>query len=153
KVDHFVDKRIDKKTLELHELRSCTTNGTNGEPKPGNTDSLQEAITGRESPGTIEPYFLGVFLLGAYQEILGDLHNLLGDTHAVHLTVDEKGEWEIDEVIEGDTVEEVLQYVQYDHEDLKRAMRLDVEAACKQQRLTLAEGKALLKFYDDGLEG
>jgi arginine decarboxylase len=94
-----------------------------------------------------------VFLLGAYQEILGDLHNLLGDTHAVHLSVDDKGEWEIDEVIEGDTVEEVLQYVQYDHEDLKRAMRLDVEAACKQQRLTLGEGKALLKFYDDGLEG
>src|SRR5437899_5539178 len=83
------------------------------------------------------PYYLGAFLLGAYQEILGDLHNLLGDTNAVHLTVDEKGEWEIDEVIEGDTVEEVLQYVQYDHEDLKRAMRLDVEAACKQQRLTL----------------
>jgi arginine decarboxylase len=130
KVDHFVDKRIDKKTLELHEVKDL--------PGPG---------------GGVEPYYLGVFLLGAYQEILGDLHNLLGDTHAVHLTVDEKGEWEIDEVIEGDTVEEVLQYVQYDHEDLKRAMRLDVEAACKQQRLTLGEGKALLKFYDEGLEG
>src|SRR5262249_48044503 len=155
KVDHFVDKRIDKKTLELHELRSCTTSGApaNGESTPVRGDSLQEVITGRESPGTIEPYFLGVFLLGAYQEILGDLHNLLGDTHAVHLTVDEKGEWEIDEVIEGDTVEEVLQYVQYDIADMKRAMRMDIEAACRQQRLSLAEGKSLLKFYDDGLEG
>ncbi len=130
KVDHFVDKRIDKKTLELHEVHDL----------PG------------EATG-VEPYYLGVFLLGAYQEILGDLHNLLGDTHAVHLSLDESGEWEIDEVIEGDTVEEVLAYVQYDLEDMKKAMRLDVEAACRQGRLTLSEGKSLLKFYDDGLEG
>ena len=130
KIDHFVDKREDKKTLELHELRDL----------PG------------EGQGC-EPYYLGVFLLGAYQEILGDLHNLLGDTHAVHITVDENGAWEIEEVIEGDTVEEVLAYVQYDVPDIKRAMRLDVEAACRQGRLTLTEGKSLLKYYDDGLEG
>ena len=130
KIDHFVDKREDKTTLELHELRDL----------PG------------EGQGC-EPYYLGVFLLGAYQEILGDLHNLLGDTHAVHISIDEQGEWEIEEVIEGDTVEEVLRYVQYDPEDLKRAMRLDIEAACKQGRLTVTEGKSLLKYYDDGLEG
>jgi arginine decarboxylase len=130
KVDHFVDKRIDKKTLELHEVKDL----------PG------------EGAG-VEPYYLGVFLLGAYQEILGDLHNLLGDTHAVHISLDDEGGWEIDEVIEGDTVEEVLQYVQYDIADMKRAMRLDVEAACRQGRLTLGEGKSLLKYYDDGLEG
>ncbi len=130
KVDHFVDKRIDKKTLELHEVKEL----------PG------------EAAG-VEPYYLGVFLLGAYQEILGDLHNLLGDTHAVHISLDEQGGWEIDEVIEGDTVEEVLAYVQYDIADMKRAMRLDIEAACRQGRLTLAEGKSLLKYYDDGLEG
>jgi arginine decarboxylase len=130
KIDHFVDKRIDKKILELHEVREL--------PGPG---------------AGVEPYYLGVFLLGAYQEILGDLHNLLGDTHAVHIALDENGQYSIEEVIEGDTVEEVLQYVQYDPEALKRAMRLDVEAASRQGRLTLAEGKALLKFYDDGLEG
>jgi len=130
KIDHFVDKRVDKKTLELHEVKDL----------PG------DAIG-------VEPYYLGVFLLGAYQEILGDLHNLLGDTHAVHISLDEQGEWEIDEVIEGDTVEEVLAYVQYDVPDLKKAMRLDIEAACRQGRLTLTEGKSLLKFYDDGLEG
>ena len=130
KIDKFVDKRIDKKTLELHEVRDL----------PG------------EAAG-VEPYYLGVFLLGAYQEILGDLHNLLGDTHAVHIAVDAGGHWTIDEVIEGDTVEEVLQYVQYDIADMKRAMRLDIEAACRQSRLTLAEGKSLLKYYDDGLEG
>ncbi len=130
KIDHFVDKREDKKILELHEVRDL----------PG------------EGMG-VEPYYLGVFLLGAYQEILGDLHNLLGDTHAVHIALDQNGDWEIDEVIEGDTVEEVLEYVQYDVEDLKRAMRQDIEAACKQGRLTFAEGKSLLKYYDDGLEG
>ncbi len=133
KIDHFVDKRIDKKALELHEPRTVAP--------------------GADAPGMVEPYYLGVFLLGAYQEILGDLHNLLGDTHAVHVRLDEQGEWEIEEVIEGDTVEEVLEYVQYDVEDLKRAMRLDIEAACRQGRLTLAEGKSLLKYYDDGLEG
>ncbi len=128
KIDRFVDKRVDKRTLELHEVK--------------------------ERPGEgVEPYYLGVFLLGAYQEILGDLHNLLGDTHAVHINVSENGEWEIQEVIEGDTVEEVLQYVQYDIADMKRAMRLDIEAACRQGRLTFPEGKSLLKYYDDGLEG
>ncbi len=133
KIDHFVDKRIDKKILELHETREVPLNGS----------GLM----------TIEPYYLGVFLLGAYQEILGDLHNLLGDTHAVHISVNETGQWDIDEVIEGDTVEEVLAYVQYDIPDMKRAMRLDIEAACKQGRLTIAEGKSLMQFYDDGLEG
>jgi len=130
KIDHFVDKREDKKILELHEVREL----------PG------------EGMG-VEPYFLGVFLLGAYQEILGDLHNLLGDTHAVHVSVSPDGEWTLEEVVEGDTVEEVLQYVQYDTPDLKRAMRQDIEAACRQGRLTLSEGKSLMKFYDDGLEG
>jgi arginine decarboxylase len=134
KVDHFVDKRLDKKTLELHEVR----------PAQG---ALPNAVAG------VEPYYLGVFLLGAYQEILGDLHNLLGDTHAVHVSLNDAGEWELDEVIEGDTVEEVLEYVQYDVADLKTAMRKDIEAACKQNRLTLAEGASLLKYYDDGLEG
>ncbi len=139
KVDHFVDKRIDKKILELHELRDLPPHAA------GAANGAASTI--------VEPYYLGVFLLGAYQEILGDLHNLLGDTHAVHIRLDDADEWVIDEVIEGDTVEEVLQYVQYDHEDLKRAMRQDVEAAQRQGRLTLAEGKSLLKFYDDGLEG
>jgi arginine decarboxylase len=133
KIDHFVDKRIDKKTLELHEVKETPGNGSSG--------------------GSVEPYYLGVFLLGAYQEILGDLHNLLGDTHAVHISVDDTGRWDIDEVIEGDTVEEVLAYVQYDIPDMKRAMRMDVEAACKQGRLTISEGKSLMQFYDEGLEG
>ncbi len=98
-------------------------------------------------------YLLGVFLVGAYQEILGDLHNLLGDTNAVHVTIDETGAFSIDEVIEGDTVREVLKYVQFDADDLKRAMFKTVERALKEQKLSNEEARVLLKFYENGLEG
>jgi len=98
-------------------------------------------------------YFLAAFLVGAYQEILGDLHNLLGDTNAVHVTVDEQGRYSIDEVVEGDTVREVLQYVQYAADELIRAMRRSVERALREQKLTLEESRVLLKFYENGLEG
>lgn len=98
-------------------------------------------------------YFIAAFLVGAYQEILGDLHNLLGDTNAVHVSVDEQGRFSIDEVIEGDTVREVLQYVQYSADDLMRAMRKRVERALRDQKLTLDESRVLLRFYESGLEG
>src|SRR3954452_7761343 len=100
-----------------------------------------------------EDYCLATFLVGAYQEILGDLHNLLGDTNAVHVTLDEDGQPTIDEVIEGDTVREVLHYVQFDADDLMRAMRKTVERALKEQKLSLDESRVLLKFYENGLEG
>ena len=70
-----------------------------------------------------EPYYLGVFLVGAYQEILGDLHNLFGDTHAVHVSLDERGSVVLDAVIKGDTVKEVLDYVEFDAETLVRKLR------------------------------
>ena len=98
-------------------------------------------------------YFLATFLVGAYQEILGDLHNLLGDTNAVHVSVDETGRFSIDEVVEGDTVREVLQYVQFSADDLKRSMRKTVERALRDQKLTVDESRVLLKFYESGLEG
>lgn len=104
-------------------------------------------------PLTNHDYCLGVFLVGAYQEILGDLHNLLGDTNAVHVTADESGGYSIDEVIEGDTVREVLNYVQFDADDLKRAMFKTVERALKDQKLSTEESRVLLKFYENGLEG
>ena len=100
-----------------------------------------------------EPYTLAAFLVGAYQEILGDLHNLLGDTNAVHVTVDDDGRANIDEVIEGDTVREVLQYVQYDAAELLRSMRKVVERALKEKKIDLDESRVLLKFYESGLEG
>lgn len=98
-------------------------------------------------------YFLAAFLVGAYQEILGDLHNLLGDTNAVHVSVDEQGRPAIDEVVEGDTVREVLQYVQFSADDLKRTMRKRVERAVREGKLNIDESRVLLKFYENGLEG
>jgi arginine decarboxylase len=100
-----------------------------------------------------EDYFLATFLVGAYQEILGDLHNLLGDTNAVHVTVDEHGHVSVDEVIEGDTVREVLQYVQFSADELMRTMRKGVEKALRDGKLTIDESRLLLKFYENGLEG
>src|SRR5438067_2043278 len=96
-----------------------------------------------------EDYCLAAFLVGAYQEILGDLHNLLGDTNAVHVTVDDGGHVAID----GDTVREVLQYVQFSGDELLRAMRKTVEKALREQKLSLDESRVLLKFYESGLEG
>ncbi len=118
-----------KPRLELHELQS---GGDSDHP---------------------EPYYLGVFLTGAYQEVLGDLHNLFGDTHAVHVGLDESGRWRIDEVVEGDTVHEVLGYVQYDVDRLRRDMRKQIERAVHAGRLEVAEGHSLLRFYESGLEG
>jgi len=99
------------------------------------------------------PYYLGVFLVGAYQEILGDLHNLLGDTHAVHVSLDENGAVALDAVIKGDTVREVLDYVEFDGERLVAKLRSDVEAAVRTGRLGYEESGRLLRFYEDGLNG
>lgn len=123
KVDRFIDKRHVKHVLEMHPYEH-----------------------GKE-------YYLAAFLVGAYQEILGDLHNLLGDTNAVHVTIDEQGRPSIDEVIEGDTVREVLHYVQFNADDLMRTMRKSVERALRDSKLTLDESRVLLKFYENGLEG
>jgi arginine decarboxylase len=102
---------------------------------------------------TGEPYYLGAFLLGAYQEILGDLHNLFGDTNAVHVSLDDNGEVNVDTVIKGDTVREVLAYVQYSADELTARMRKEVERAVRAGALTLTEAKQLLRFYESGLEG
>jgi arginine decarboxylase len=100
-----------------------------------------------------QPYYLGAFLLGAYQEILGDLHNLFGDTNAVHVSIDEDGEFNLDAVIKGDTVREVLNYVQYSSEELVAMMRKDVERAVRSGKISLDESRQLLRFYESGLEG
>ncbi|MBA4064623.1 MAG: arginine decarboxylase [Isosphaera sp.] len=123
KVDQFIDLRDVRTTLELH-------------PYDGG-----------------EPYFIGGFLLGAYQEILGDLHNLFGDTNAVHVSLDDDGTPSIDSVVKGDTVTEVLNYVQYSAEKLTDRARKDVERAVRQGRITAGEAKQYLKLYEAGLEG
>jgi arginine decarboxylase len=98
-------------------------------------------------------YYLGAFLVGAYQEILGDLHNLFGDTNAVHVRMSPSGEILLDSVIKGDTVREVLNYVQFSADSLVSRLRRDVEAALRESRLTYEESGALLKFYEEGLHG
>jgi arginine decarboxylase len=99
------------------------------------------------------PYYLGVFLVGAYQEILGDLHNLLGDTHALHVSLDENDAVVLDAVIKGDTVREVLDYVEFDAKALSAKLRLDVEAAVRAGRLNYEESGRLLRFYEACLDG
>jgi arginine decarboxylase len=100
-----------------------------------------------------EPYYLGVFLVGAYQEILGDLHNLYGDTHAVHVSLDGSDNIVVDEVVKGDTVREVLDYVEFDLEGLVKKFRADIEAAVREGRVNDGEMGAMLRFYDEGLQG
>src|SRR5215210_4947883 len=99
------------------------------------------------------PYYLGVFLVGAYQEILGDLHNLYGDTHAVHVSLDGSDNIVVDEVVKGDTVREVLDYVEFDVPGLVKKFRADIEAAVREGRVNDGEMGAMLRFYEDGLQG
>ncbi len=98
-------------------------------------------------------YFLGAFLLGAYQEILGDLHNLFGDTNTVHVRLGPAGETILDSVIKGDTVREVLNYVQFNSDALVAKLRRDVESALREGRLSYEQSGALLHFYEEGLHG
>ena len=99
-----------------------------------------------------ESYYLGVFLVGAYQEILGDLHNLFGDTNVVHVTVDEKGH-KIDQIIDGETVAEVLEYAQYNSKKLVRTVETWVMSSVKQGVISAEEGKEFLANYRSGLYG
>jgi arginine decarboxylase len=103
-------------------------------------------------PPNGEPYLIGTFLVGAYQEILGDLHNLFGDTDAVHVKLDD-GDYRVEHVVEGDSVSEVLSYVQYNKEDLVSRVRRAVEVALREKRLTMAESGRLMRRYEEGLEG
>jgi len=123
KIDHFVSPRDVKRTLELHELR--------GEEK----------------------YYLAVFLVGAYQETLGDLHNLFGDTHVVHVRLHDEGGWWIEEIVKGDTANKVLEYMEYDVAELYPALARDCERAIRDGRMTLAESQAIKRFYESELNG
>jgi arginine decarboxylase len=123
KIDRFVSLRETKRTLELHELQAG------------------------------EPYYLAAFMVGAYQETLGDLHNLFGDTHVVHIKVHEQGGWWIEETVKGDTAAEVLRYMRYDVERLVPQLARDCERAVREGRLSLVESQALRRFYDGELAG
>jgi arginine decarboxylase len=126
KIDQFIDLRDVKYVLELHSLN-----------RKAETQSH-------------EPYYLGMFLNGAYQEIMGNLHNLFGDTNAVHIKLTPKG-YQIEHVVKGDTMTEVLGYVQYDSEDLIENIRRRAEQALQENRITLQESQLLLQNYERSL--
>ena len=123
KIDRFVSLRDVKRSLELHELR----------------------------PG--EEYYLAAFLVGAYQETLGDLHNLFGDTHVVHIRLHDEGGWWIEEIVKGDTANKVLEYMEYDVAELYPALARDCERAIRDGRMTIAESQLLKRFYEGELNG
>jgi arginine decarboxylase len=99
-----------------------------------------------------QPYYMGVFLVGAYQEILGDLHNLFGDTDAVHITITNAG-YTVDHVVEGDTVTEVLSYVQYHRPELIESIRKASEDSILRGTITKQEARLLMRHYEEGLSG
>ena len=123
KIDRFVSLRDVKRTLEVHDLKAD------------------------------ERYYLAVFLVGAYQETLGDLHNLFGDTHVVHVRLHDEGGWWIEEIVKGDTANKVLEYMEYDVAELYPALARDCERAIRDGRMTLAESQALKRFYERELDG
>ena len=100
-----------------------------------------------------EPYYIGLFLVGAYQEILGDLHNLFGDTNAVHVSLDENGTPEISAIVHGDTLQEVLQYVQFDSRHLFERLRLACEKAIAGGRMSEDEARNLTRRYREAMNG
>lgn len=97
-------------------------------------------------------YYMGAFLVGAYQETLGDLHNLFGDAHTVHIKLDSNG-WAIDEIIRGDTIRQVLSYVQYNANELARVLEKECETGVRKGSLTVPEARTMQRFYESGLDG
>src|SRR5262249_17966742 len=102
-----------------------------------------------------QEYYVGIMLVGAYQEILGDLHNLFGDTNTVHVAMEaaEGGGYMIEHVVTGDTVTDVLKYVSYSKEELIAKVRRAAEAAMRAKRMTIEDSRQLLKLYDEGMSG
>ena len=139
KINQFIDLRDVKYVLELHPLRSLKNQEGNGNESTKVPANIQH-----------EPYYLGMFLNGAYQEIMGNLHNLFGDTNTVHITLTPKG-YQIEHVVKGDTMKEVLSYVQYDSEDLIESIRRRAEHALQENRITLQESQLLLQNYERSL--
>ncbi|HVV50177.1 MAG TPA: biosynthetic arginine decarboxylase [Polyangia bacterium] len=98
-------------------------------------------------------YYLGIFLIGAYQEILGDLHNLFGNTNTVHVSLAAGGGYQIEHVVTGDTVTDVLKYVSYSREDMVARVRRFAELAVRASRMSLEETRSMLRMYEEGLAG
>jgi arginine decarboxylase len=157
--DHWAVKQLFP-TMPLHRLNERPTRrGVIADLTCDSDGKIDQFIDLRDVKNWLElhpfdgkPYYIGVFLVGAYQEILGDLHNLFGDTNAVHIALDENG-YRIDHVVEGDSVTEVLGYVQYQKPYLVHRMRQANEEALRRGLLTYEESALLMKRYDESLAG
>ena len=123
KIDRFIDLREVKRYVNLHQYHPD------------------------------QPYYLGFFLVGAYQECLGNLHNLFGDTNAIHVEVDEAGHPRITSIVEGDTIQEVLRYVQYTPEDLMARLNNAIDYARREKGLSAEDSAALVRRYKESLGG
>ena len=147
--------------MPIHRLgEQPTSNAVLGDITCDSDGKIDQFIDRRDVKRTLplhkfngEPYYLGAFLLGAYQEILGDMHNLFGDTNAVHVGLSDTGEVVLETLIKGDTVKEALEYVEFDVNVLIKKMRTDVEQAVRENRLDFQECGRLLRFYEEGLHG
>ncbi|MBU1221240.1 biosynthetic arginine decarboxylase [Myxococcota bacterium] len=123
KIDQFIDLRDVKDILELHDV----------------SDKKQ--------------YLLGAFLVGAYQEVLGDLHNLFGDSHTIHVSITGKNTYKIDKIVEGDTVKDVLQYMQYQKRTMMNMIRKSIEDSIENKTISIKESAKIIKFLDEGMDG
>ena len=144
-------ERLDEKPTRNCTLQDITCD-SDGKVANFAVDGSQASILPVHAQRDGEPYYIGVFLVGAYQEILGDMHNLFGDTTAAHITVKD-GSYHIDQIIDGETVEEVLEYVQYNPKKLVRQLEQWVTKSVKEGKLSLEEGKEFLSTYRSGLYG
>lgn len=146
--------------MPIHRLNETPTHQAVIADLSCDSDGKIDSFIGRKGPENFlklhhysgEPYYLGIFLVGAYQEILGDLHNLFGDTNVVHAELGADGEWELSRLVEGDTIEEVLNYVQYNTENLKNQLHVLIERSLKAGRLTPAESAQVKKQFKQALE-
>jgi arginine decarboxylase len=147
--------------MPIHRLNEMPTrSGVLGDISCDSDGKIDQFIDRRDVKRTLplhpfngDPYLMGAFLVGAYQEILGDLHNLFGDTNAVHVSLGPSGDVILDAVIRGDTVREVLDYVQFNSKMLLEEFRRDVETALRDGKIGYEESGRLLKFYEEGLNG
>jgi arginine decarboxylase len=123
KIENFIDLHDVSKTLPLHSLKND------------------------------EDYYIGAFLVGAYQETLGDLHNLFGDTNVVNIRINGDGSFDIRREIVGDSVSDVLSYLEYDQETMRTAFRFKAEKAVKEGLITASERREIMSSFDSGLRG
>jgi arginine decarboxylase len=158
--DHWAVKQLFP-VMPIHRLdEQPTRRGVFADLTCDSDGKIDQFINPREAKNLIElhpwtgaPYYIGVFLVGAYQEILGDLHNLFGDTNAVHVKLDDEGGYTVDHIVEGDTVEDVLAYVQYERRPLIEKVRQIIERALRSNEISLEESARLLERYEQGLKG